>query len=160
MFSCGRLRLAVLVALTVGGLVSLVGASVASANGVALHNGEVLAAIGSGQVKHFDSSGNLLDTLDTSTGATYTTGMCFDSSSNLYVTDFASSEISKFDSGGNLLAATWASGFPGSVESCVPNASNDIYAGGPAQSNIVEYDPTGAQINSYSVATDPTGTSG
>jgi len=148
------------VALAVGLLVLLSAASSARANGVALHNGDVLAAVGSGQVKHFSSSGTLLDTLDTTTGASYTTGMCFDSSHNLYVTDFGS-DISEFNSGGNLVNPTFVSSYLGSAESCTFNAAGDMFVGAPEKPQIIEYNPSGTQINSFSVATDPTsGTNG
>ena len=68
----------------------------ASADGVALVPGDVLASIGSGQVKNFSPTGTLQDTLDTTSGANETTGMCFDSSKNLYVTDFGAQTMSKF----------------------------------------------------------------
>jgi len=70
--------------------------SVASANGVPLQAGDVLASVGNGLVDNYSPTGTLNDTLDTSTDATYTTGGCFDSSGNFYVTDFDSDEISEF----------------------------------------------------------------
>ena len=147
-----------LVALPVATLAVPALTSVAGANGVALSIGDVLAATGNGQVKHFDSSGSQLDTLDTSTGATYTTGMCFDSSGDLYVTDFDSNEISKFDSGGNLLASTWATE-PSTPESCTVDASGNVYVGGPSAPVIYEFNSSGTQINSFPV-TGGSGTGG
>ena len=57
--------------------------SPALANGVPLNKGDVLVSIGNGLVKHFDPSGILLDTLNTTTGSFATSGMCTDTSSNL-----------------------------------------------------------------------------
>lgn len=141
-----------------GAALLIAGTPTALANGVALNNGDVLAAIGSGQVKHFDRSGNLLDTLDTTTGATYTTGMCFDASNNLYVTDF-SSDISEFNASGNLVNPTFVSAYPGSAESCTFNASGDMFVGAPGVAAINEYSPSGTLLNTFP-ATGGTGTGG
>jgi streptogramin lyase len=138
----------------------LLGVPSALAKPVPLGSGDVLASVGNGKVKHFDSSGNLLGTLDTTTGAT-TAGMCTDSSGHVFVTDFEKQAISEFDSGANLLAANWVSGYPGQKdESCTVDANDDVYVGGPSYSTIVEYDPSGKQIASFSVAVDSSGTSG
>jgi hypothetical protein len=147
-----------LVALPVATLAVPALTSVAGANGVALSVGDVLAATGNGLVKHFDSSGSLLDTLDTGTGAEFTTGMCFDSSGDLFVTDFGSDELSKFDSGGNLLSSTWATE-PSIPESCTVDASGNVYVGGPGAPIIYEFNSSGTQINSFSV-TGGSGTGG
>ncbi len=152
-----RRGLVVLLAVIAASLVA--GSPAAFANGVPLTNGDVLAAVGNGQVKHFSSTGSLLDTLDTGTGATYTTGMCFDANHNLFVTDF-DSDISEFNATGNLVNGTWVSSYPSSVESCTFNASGDMFVGGPSQSTIYEYSPAGSVLNTFSVATDPSGTSG
>jgi hypothetical protein len=127
-------------------------------NGVALNNGDVLAATGDGQVEHFSPSGTLLDTLDNGSGSTFTTGMCFDSSQDLYVTNFSSNTISEFNSAGNLVAETWAS-VPTTPESCSFNAAGDMYVGGPGAPTIYEFNPSGTLINSYSV-TGGSGTGG
>ncbi len=122
----------------------------ASANGVPLANGGVLAATGSGQVKNFSPTGTLQDTLDNTSGATYTTGMCFNSSKDLFVTNFGSDTISEFDSGGNLLNATWAT-TPTTAESCAVDNHNNMFVGGPGAAAIYEFNSTGTLINTFSV---------
>jgi hypothetical protein len=136
-----------------------VGPQTARANGVPLKTGDVLAAIGSGQVRHFDASGNLLDTLDTTTGSTYTAGMCFDSKDNLYVTAFSGDTVSKFDSGGNLLAANFGSGYNTDDESCTVNASDQIYVGqADGTHDVLEFDTSGNLLNTFAPATEDRGT--
>jgi hypothetical protein len=153
-FKRGRRRIifsAAMAALTLGVLVPLIGASAASANGVPLVKGDVLAATGNAQVKNFSPTGILQDTLTDNSGATYTTGMCFDSSGNLYVTDFATT-MSKYDSGGNLLTSPFGSGYPGGhPESCTVDASGHIYVGGPASPSIEEFDTSGTLLATFSV---------
>ena len=146
-------------ALLVATVVVLVGASHARANGVPLTNGDVLAATGNGQVKNFSPSGTLLDTLDTTTGSTYTTGMCFDSSNDLFVTDFSTNALSEFDTGGNLKAASFAT-TASTPESCAPDASNNLYVGGPSAPAIYKFSPSGTLLNTYSVTADGSGTGG
>ncbi|MGA8723808.1 MAG: hypothetical protein WB565_02095 [Acidimicrobiales bacterium] len=139
----------------------LTSSPIAAADGVPLVHGDVLASVGSGTVDNYSPTGTLNDTLDTTTGATYTTGGCFDSSGNFYVTDFGSDEISKFNSSGNLVNADWAS--PNNTpESCTVDASGDVYVGGPTQPSgptIYEYNSSGTQINAFSV-TGGSGTGG
>ncbi len=139
-------------------LVALSAASLARANGVALHAGDVLAATGSGQVKHFNRTGSLLDTLDTGTGSTYTTGMCFDASSNLFVTDF-NSDISEFNPSGNLVNGTFVSDYSGSAESCAWDSHGHMYVGAPDNAFIDEYDTSGTLLHQFPV-TGGNGTGG
>jgi hypothetical protein len=148
------------IALSVLGLLAI--SPAALANGVPLKNGEVLVSVGNGLVKHFDPSGTLLDTLNTTTGSSATTGMCTDTSGNLFVTDFSTLDISEFDPGGNLVAATWVSSYPGkNDESCTPDADNNVYVGGPGSyNNIIEYDPSGTKIGTFPVTVDSSGTFG
>jgi hypothetical protein len=112
--------------------------------------GDVFAAIGNGKAKVFDpSTGNLKQTLNDGSGSSFTTGMCFDAAGNFYLTDF-DSNISKFDSNGNLVDATFAS-YSGSAESCVWNASNQMYVGGPG-GPIQKYNSSGALLATFTTA--------
>jgi hypothetical protein len=134
----------VMIALTIG-------TSTARANGVPLKKGDVLAGIGSAQVKNFTSTGALQDTLMDNSQAGDTTGMCFDSSGNLYVTDF-STTMSKYDEGGNLVASPFGEGFPsGHPESCAVDASNHIFVGGPSSASIEELDTSGKLLATFVV---------
>ncbi len=155
-----RGRTGLVAALITLAMVALLGmASSARADGVPLVPGDVLAATGNGIVKHFSPSGTLLDSLDTTTGAANTTGMCFDGSSNLYVTEFAQQNMSKFDVNGNLLAATFGSGFNSDPESCTVDASNNIYVGqADGTRNVLKFDSSGNLLASFAPATDARGT--
>lgn len=148
-----------LVTVTLGMLVAVVGASVASANGVPFEKGDVLAAIGNGHIKHFTASGALLDTLETTSGATENSGMCFDGEADLYTTNFSASTMSKFDHGGNLLIASFGSGFGEHPESCVVNAAGDIYVGqADGSKQVLKFNSSGASLGSFSPETGPRGT--
>jgi hypothetical protein len=131
-------------------LASVVTPQAAHADGVPLSQGDVLAATGSGRVRHFNPSGSLLDTLNTTSGSNFTTGMCFNSSGDLFVTNISELTISEFDPQGNLLKATWAT-VPTSPESCTVDAADHMYVGGPSSPTIYEYDSTGTKVNEFTV---------
>ncbi|HWX97896.1 MAG TPA: hypothetical protein VNZ01_13725 [Solirubrobacteraceae bacterium] len=151
------LRRAAVVAAALAALMSLVGAAAVYADGVPLKSGEVLAGVGSGTIKHFDSKGTLLDTLNTTTGSTYDTGMCFDSTGNLYATNFAA--MSKFDGGGNLLMAGFGSGFNEHPESCVVDAANNIYAGqADGSGDVLKFNTSGELLASFAPTRESRGT--
>jgi hypothetical protein len=122
----------------------------ASANGVPLQPGDVLASVGDGEVDNFSPSGALNDTLNNGTNATFTTGGCFDTSGDFFVTNFDSNSLSEFDAAGNLVQSTWATA-PSLPESCTVNAQNDVFVGGQGAPIIREFDPSGALINSFNV---------
>ena len=112
--------------------------------------GHVFAGVGNSQVKEFTPTGTLVQTLNDTTGTTYTTGMCFDPAGNLYVTNFSGSTVSKFDNSGNLVNASFLTGLS-SPESCVIDASGNFYVGGPGQP-IRKFAPAGgAPIQSFAV---------
>jgi len=123
-----------------------------------LHKGDVLAGADFGHIYQFGPDGSLLGTLDTTTGSSHTTGMCFDSSGDLYVTTFDNNAVSKFDNTGSLVNGSFASGLS-EPESCVVDAAGDIYvgqAGGNKQ--IIEFNSDGGQIGSFSPAPENIGT--
>ncbi len=117
--------------------------------------GDIFAAVGSGKVNIFDSSGAFLQQLDDTTGATFTTGMTFDKAGNLYVTNFSSGSISQFDVHGTLTNATWASGLTNTPESIVFNKANTAaYVGGAHGGNIVALDASGNVTSTISPGGD------
>ncbi len=122
----------------------------ASANGVPLLAGDVLASVGDGEVDNYSPTGTLNDTLNNGTGADFTTGGCFDTSGDFFVTNFDSNSLSEFSPAGNLLQSTWATE-PSVPESCTVNAQNDVFVGGPGAPVIYEYNPSGALIKSFNV---------
>jgi DNA-binding beta-propeller fold protein YncE len=105
------------------------GVLTANASGVPYNKGDVFAAVGNGQIKHFSPTGTLLDTLDTTTGSLENAGMAFDLAGNLYATQFEANQVSKFDNAGNLIGP-FGSGFSGNhPESIVRDAAGNFYVG-------------------------------
>ncbi len=148
-----------LLALPVAGVAVPALLPAASANGVPLAKGDVLASVGSGLVKNFSPTGTLQDTLDTTTGSQETAGGCFDSAGNFYVTSFQANAMSKFDHNGNLLVANFGSSFNQHPESCTVDGKDHIYVGqADGSRQILEFDTSGNLLNSFSPATDARGT--
>lgn len=115
------------------------------------HSGDIFAGIGSGKIAQYSSSGVLLNTLDTTTNSYEQTGMCFDSTGNLYATDFTVAKGSKFDNNGNLLKASWGGPFSTHPESCVLDNAGNIYVGEVDGANqILKFNQTGTLLASYS----------
>jgi hypothetical protein len=91
--------------------------------------GDVYVGVGNGRVAHYSNTGVLIETLNSTTGSTDTTGMCFDAAGNLYSTQFQANTISKFSPSGALLAANFGSGYNLHPESCLLNAAGEFYVG-------------------------------
>jgi hypothetical protein len=161
---CGRVVGSVLTALamTIGVTGVLVTNIPASASGVAYATGDVFAGVGTGLIKHFNSSGTLLDTLDTGTGCGEDLGMAFDASGNLYGTAAfgacTSGTVSKFDKMGNLIGP-FGSGYSFSTESITIDGSGNVYVGQPdGTGQVLEFNSAGTPINSFSPAPEGRGT--
>jgi len=122
--------------------------------------GDIVAGVGNGQYKVFDPMGNFLITLDTTSGALEDTGGAFDSSGNLYVTNFSQQSVSKFDINGNLKNATFGSGYNADPESITFDKSGNLYVGQADGSHMVlEFSPAGGPpINQWSPMTEDRGT--
>jgi hypothetical protein len=72
--------------------------------------------------------------------------MAFDSSGNLYVTDFAAANVSKFDNTGTLLG-TFGSGY-GIPESILFDAAGNAYVGDLSM-GILKFDSSGALLHDF-----------
>jgi hypothetical protein len=147
-------RVGVLLALIA--IVPVIAAANASGAGPTYATGDVFAAVGNGQVKQFSSTGTLLNTL-TGNPATYTAGMAFDASGNLYGTGFGCNCVSKFDNQGNFLGS-FGSGFNTDDESIVRDAAGDFYVGqADGSRDVLKFDPAGNLLANYDVATEDRG---
>lgn len=120
-------------------LVGLLGSS--SSLAVPFVEGDVFAAVNAGRVYHYDNAGNYIEELNTGRGG-FTTGMAFDASGNLYVTNFSDGTISKFDSSGGLVDATFVTGLA-TPESVVFDKNGDFYVTQVTGSTIKKYDGDG-----------------
>lgn len=135
----------------------------AHASGVPYAIGDVFVGVGGGKINHYDSSGNLKDTLDTSAGCNEDLGMAFDPTGNLYATAsfgscFPGGHVVKFDNMGNLLGP-FGSGYSDSTESIVIDSSNNVYVGQPDGTKALKkFDSAGNFLQDYFPAVENRGT--
>lgn len=125
-------------------------------NAATINTGDVFVSVSAGKVQHYDSSLNLIETLDTGAGASaYTTGMAFDSSTNLYVTTFNGGTVAKFNAVDGSSAGNFTSGLSSNPESILFDASGNAYVGSAnGDQNIRKYDSAGNLLTQYDVDTE------
>ena len=119
--------------------------------------GDVFAAVGNGQVKEFTPNGTLVQTLNDGTGSSFTTGMAFDGSGNLFVTNFSSTTVSKFNSDGALASSNFLTGYS-TPESILLDALGNLYVGGNGTATIAKYSASGGAPTQTFTVTGGNGT--
>jgi PEP-CTERM motif len=118
--------------------------------------GDVFLGVSNGTVNEYTPTGTLVQTMSTGLGG-YTTGMGFDASGNLYVTDFSYGDITQFNNSGTVTNATFISG-QSSPESLAFDNAGNIYVGDASLDLINEYNSSGTLIASTTAATENRGT--
>jgi hypothetical protein len=127
------------------------------AAGTTYVDGDVFIGVANGQVQWRGPDGTLKKTLTTGEGG-FTTGMAFDRSDNLYVTNFSANSLSKFDNSGNLLG-NFGSGYDSSPESIVFDAAGDAYVGHATGARAIrKVDSSGTLLETFSVQIENVGT--
>ena len=99
-----------------------------AASAVTFQEGDIFASVNNGNVAHYDSAGNFIETLNIGASG-FTTGSAFDAAGNLYVTGFSANTLAKFDNDGNLTTANLVSAGLGTPESVVFDMAGNIYVG-------------------------------
>ena len=113
--------------------------------------GDVFVAVGDGQVQWRRANGTLVQTLNTGQGG-YTTGMAFDASGKLYVTNFSANSVSVFNTNGTL-QGTFGGGYS-TPESIVFDQAGNVYVGNLGN-GIRKYNAAGTFLSTvYSGRTD------
>lgn len=121
----------------------------ASADGVAFQTGDLLAGQTDGTIRHYNSSGQLLDTLTSVSSSSEETGMCFDQPGNLYATNWEASSMTKFGPNGNVLTSPWGGPFNTHPESCVVDANANVYVGSVDSGALQKYDESGNLLATF-----------
>lgn len=120
--------------------------------------GDVFVAIGNGQVEEFTPAGVPVQTLNDLTGSTYTTGMAFDTSGHLYVTNFSIGTISQFNLNGSLNNGSFVTGQVNNESISMPGGNFPMLVGDAGQNVINQYNSSGMLTNTYTVAIQNRGT--
>ena len=135
------------------------------AAGVPYALGDVFAGVGTGLIRHFSNTGTLKDTLNTASGSSEDTGMCFDyqpvptENGSLRSTNFSANDMTKFDNMGNVVTHPWAGPFNQHPESCVLNGLGQIYVGqADGTRHVLKYDASGALLAEYAPTPQNRGT--
>lgn len=121
-------------------------------------NGDVFVAIGNSTVQEYTPNGVLVQTLNDLSGSTYTTGMAFDSTGNLYVTNFSIGTLSQFNIHGALMNTNFITGQVNPESMSMPGGSFPALVGDAGQGVINQYNAAGGLINSFAVAIQNRGT--
>lgn len=141
-----RWRMPGLIALAVGVVLGSGGIAAQSAlAGTPFQRGDVFAVTSSG-VQEYTPSGQLVQTIPGTSGATV---LCFDPSGQHLILP----GVGLFDTSGNLLASNWASvavGVFGPGVDCVADGFGKVYSDGPS-SPITKYDLNGNALQTFNV---------
>ena len=114
--------------------------------------GDVFVATGQGTVQWHEPDGTLHATLATQP-STFTTGMAFDTSDNLYVTGFDGNVVSVLDNTG-ALTGPFGSGYNSNPESILFDEVGNAYVGqADGTADILKFDSAGNPLASFNVAT-------
>ena len=122
--------------------------------------GDVFAGTGSGTVEHWRAGTGLVASYSTGQGG-YETGMAFDSSGNLNVTNFSASNVTRFDTNGAVLGSNPFISNDSSAhnESIVFDQSGNFYVGQPdGTADVLKYAADGTFLARFDVPDDARGT--
>ena len=129
---------------------------VASGEGVPFAVGDLFAAVGDGKIKHFDSTGRLVDTLDgrkVGEGG----GMAFDGRGNLFAANFSANAVTQFRSEGTLVG-DFGGGYESHPEAVVRDHLGNLYVGlNDGSRRLLKIDPEGNVVASFSPAVENRG---
>ena len=114
--------------------------------------GDVFAAVGNSLVRHYSSTGVLIETLNTGSAGTFNTGMAFDTGGNLYVTNFSAGNVTKLSNSGVIIPPNPFVSPGAGVESLVFNAAGDLLAAHGGQTK--RYSSTGTLLTTYNNTAD------
>src|SRR3990172_12696709 len=128
---------------------------------VPFEKGDIFAGVGTGFIKHFNSTGGLIETLNTNTTCSEQLGMAFDAAGNLYATSSfgcPTGNVVKFTNAG-VLIGPFGSNYSSSTESIAIDKAQNVYVGQPdGTRDILKFDPNGTFLTSFSPATAGRGT--
>ncbi|RMF31469.1 MAG: hypothetical protein D6752_02160, partial [Candidatus Nitrosothermus koennekii] len=121
--------------------------------------GDVFVAVGDSKVQWRDATGALKNVIDCSSfvSSTYTTGMAFDISGNLYITMFDGNAVCKVDNTGTPIG-TFGSNYNADPESILFDGSGNVYVGHPdGNDDILKFDSSGNLLKQFDVPIESRG---
>jgi hypothetical protein len=144
-------------------LPALIGLSLpAQGANAAWQRGYVFAGVGQGTYKVYDNNGNFIEQISSGDTGRNTTGCAFDSSNNLYTTEFQSRRMVKYDFNHphNVLQVIDIGALGGAgTESIVFDAAGNFYVGNAdGDRDIKMFNAAGTFVRTFNVLTGPRGT--
>jgi PEP-CTERM motif-containing protein len=133
------------------GAVACVLVAVTPAHALPTSLGDVFAAVGDGNVRHYSAAGALLETLHLPTATQRTTGMAFDAGGNLLATAFDQNFVAKFDSTGTFIG-NFGSGYS-TPEAIVIDKSGNVYVSSVGSIGIKKFDSVGNLLTTFIAGT-------
>jgi PKD repeat protein len=116
----------------------------------------LFVGVSNGQVKEFDQSGDVINTLNTGRGGSVT-GMSFDSVGSLYVTNFTANGVTKFADSATVVG-DFGTGYNCKPESIVFDNAGNAYVGETGCSHaLLKFDSYGNLLASFQVTTETEG---
>jgi PKD repeat protein len=117
----------------------------------------IFVGVEGGTVMQFSSDGKLIGSMSTGLGGTVS-GMGFDKSGILYVTDFTAGNVSKFDTTTGTLVGTFGAGYNCQPETIVFDGAGNAYIGQQGCSrSILKFDASGKLLASFQGKTENQG---
>lgn len=144
-----------LLAIATAGATLLVLGIGGTAQAFTFQQGDIVAGLRNGTANVFSPTGTLLNTLNTGTSS-FETGSAFDSSGNLFITNFGVGSISEFDVNGNLVN-TFGRGSLSQPESIVFDKAGNLYVG-DAAGPIREFSSSGSLLGTFNANAQDRGT--
>jgi WD40 repeat protein len=129
--------------------------------GAALTNGDIFASVGPGLVNEFTPTGVLVQSLNTGHPVYTATGSAFSpTNGDFYVTGFGQNTVVRFSSATGAKVSDFATTDPNSDnESIAFDSTGNAYVGqADGTTHVLEFDSSGALINTFAPATGPRGT--
>lgn len=124
----------------------------------AFQSGNIIVSVGNGSLDEFTSNGSFVRALHSGTSATYTAGSAFNSSGDLFVTEFSNQSVTRFNPLGQP-AGLFGSGYNADPESITFNTLGDAYVGqADGSGEVLEFDPVGRLLNKFAPSREDRGT--
>ncbi|HZP86564.1 MAG TPA: IPTL-CTERM sorting domain-containing protein [Burkholderiales bacterium] len=137
-------------ATAIAAVFAMIGAT-STAVGAGLTLGNLIVSGTPTTIREYTPTGTLVQTLPSSGSGSFTTGMCFDASGNLLVTNFSQGTVAQFSAATGALVTSTFLNPGGAPEACVRDAAGNFYTTNTSGTKpaITKFSPTGTQLATF-----------
>lgn len=137
--------------------VPIVAIVVASSEGVPFATGDMLAAVGDGKIKHFDSAGRLVDTLAADASGEGGAVLVDHSSGRVLAANFTASTVEQFNATGSHVGQ-FGGGYDVHPEGIVRDFEGNVYVGlNDGSHGLLKFSPDGSLVARFAPALENRG---